>query len=247
MAYHFCDRTSETHDGSIPQQKELLALLELLPRYDLTLSRVLDEPIFDSQASAQLGDLKPEDALEALKTLVEDSSSKAVRDLIAEAETTLVQRPIATPREQLRVDPLEGVPTLEPTYRPGSADNEEQGAVPIRLDALRGHLASLTSKRQVAHSEPIRRQQELEESAYDAARKQMERERELFKDSVVAMRKGSNPVKTMRHLIWDWTLLLAERIKEELKATKDDASTSESGASLTVSDSTRLPMRNTSD
>jgi len=192
-----------------------------MPKFGIRLSSILDDPIFDSQASASLGSLPAEEAFRNLHELAERSGSSIVLEAVSQAEREMQDALTSfefseEARGSRKLDPLEGVSELRPTFRYREAGE----VVPIRLDSLRGHLYSLTSKRRYEQSDPLIRQTLLEESAYDAAKHQYEKEREQMND--VKKRSMNMGPKTIQNLIWEWTQLLADKIRTEIEDAKDN-------------------------
>lgn len=215
-------RTIKEEVTNVDQTENIAALVSLLTRYDLSLSLVLTNDIFSSSAPAALGPLSVEEVLEYLDEILLKTGLPLDLTTKAREELATINSPVEglpaeeTAKLEPRPDPLEGVTEIEPTMKPapGEADLSVDGqAIPGRLDSLRSHLSSITGQRTTS-TDPQLRQRFLEESAYDAARLQVQSELANMNktlDSTLSMQKDD-----MKALVWKWTMGLTEKIEEKL-------------------------------
>lgn len=197
-------------DSQLERPRQIVALVETLPRLGYDLSDILNETVFDSEAPAALGLLPPDDVLAHLSDLVRTSGSATLSKLLTSAkisQKTLEENGVAR-----RSDPLEGVNKLDPTFHPGRGDQGAEASVPFKLETLRSHLASVTGHRS-DHSDPYLRQKLLEESAYDAARQQYDHMQQMLKDNNVS---SATAPTSVREYVWTWTQALAKRVSEHV-------------------------------
>lgn len=230
---------SKTDDPSLEHQDRLIRAVESLPGLGYSLTDIVQEPIFDSEAPAALGYLPPQDVLEHLSELVRSSGKPTLSRLVTAAQSQIDQEqqqqslssdgvlsssPTTLGR---RSDPLEGVTKLDPTFHSPTSDDPDHAAVSYKLETLRSHLSSITGHRS-EHSDPYLRQKLLEESAYDVARQQYDYVQQQLKDA-----HATTPASTrgMKDYVWEWTQQLSRRISEELAGMADDKSPRVSKAS----------------
>ncbi|KAJ7206038.1 DNA/RNA polymerase [Mycena pura] len=187
------------------------AILSDLVRADIPITGVISDRVFTSDEEAA------EIAARLSRSAIDLNLPTVVAEL-GEAHSLAVD------------DTEEAVPEVRPVVK------ESDRTVPFNLSTLRKHLARVALARRVLPTDVNARQKLLEDSVYDAAKERMARQHEVFER--IGIQDNSLLQPDLQRWMWQWHLLLTERLEKEIKA----IATSESGMPVNSIGSKKSPV-----
>nr|GAT52737.1 mitochondrial RNA polymerase [Mycena chlorophos] len=171
----------------------LTTLLAEMVRQDASVLHVVsDRVLTDEQEAAQL-------VAELSRSAIELNLPSVVAEL-AEANAIAVS--------ELEED--EQVAEARPVTK------ELDKSVPFNLATLRKHLTSTALARKVLPNDLMARQKLLEDGVFDAAKERLARQSEVFERFSLQSNILQQP--DLQRWMWQWHLLLTERLENEIKA-----------------------------
>ncbi|KAF7293147.1 DNA-directed RNA polymerase [Mycena chlorophos] len=156
----------------------------------------------------------------AVPALTHDSAGRdEAAQLVAELSRSAIELNLPSVVAELAEANAIAVSELEEDEQVAEArpvTKESDKSVPFNLATLRKHLTSTALARKVLPTDLMARQKLLEDGVFDAAKERLARQSEVFERFSLQSNILQQP--DLQRWMWQWHLLLTERLESEIKA-----------------------------